>query len=436
MKGLTLKRSADWIPFLIVLAISPLFLFPSREKNWIFLVFFAMALILKVIKGKIFGPTPLDLAILMLLIQILISSFVVSDIELSLPKIAGAIFGILFFYFSLDVLKNESIIKTGLIILLCGGALFSVLCLLGMIIIPAEIKYFKGLVDLHKSLPKINFHLPGAESGFDPNPVGGTLVLFMPLCFSFLYSYIKKKNGESLPGGKAVVYIILVPTILISSFVLLLTQSRGSWLALISSLMLFLIIESRKRKGKMLVVLLIVALCVMVGFYIQLIGYNNINSAKNELISKFYGRLQAWQVGMKIIQEHPLTGIGMNYVRMQEGIGYSRAHAHNHYIHTAAELGIPALIAYLAMTIISLVMCFHVARITDSFWIKAAVRGLAMGQVAYSIFGIGDSIPLGAKVGIFFWISLALIVALFKLSLTRQSLDERKSLLSFEMERK
>ena len=39
--------------------------------------------------------------------------------------------------------------------------------------------------------------------------------------------------------------------------------------------------------------------------------------------------------------------------------------------------------------------------------------GLGCGQMAHLIFGMADSIPLGAKVGIIFWISLGLITATY-----------------------
>jgi hypothetical protein len=44
---------------------------------------------------------------------------------------------------------------------------------------------------------------------------------------------------------------------------------------------------------------------------------------------------------------------------------------------------------------------------------RDAARGLGAGQLAYFIFGMGDSIPLGAKAGVFFWALLALIAAMY-----------------------
>jgi len=50
---------------------------------------------------------------------------------------------------------------------------------------------------------------------------------------------------------------------------------------------------------------------------------------------------------------------------------------------------------------------------------RTAALGLGCSQLAHFIFGMGDSIPLGAKVGIFFWFSLGLITAIYNYMLRR-----------------
>jgi hypothetical protein len=44
---------------------------------------------------------------------------------------------------------------------------------------------------------------------------------------------------------------------------------------------------------------------------------------------------------------------------------------------------------------------------------RLIVLGLGCGQMAHFLFGLVDSIPLGAKVGIFFWLSIGLITAIY-----------------------
>jgi O-antigen ligase len=103
----------------------------------------------------------------------------------------------------------------------------------------------------------------------------------------------------------------------------------------------------------------------------------------------------------------------MDRLRYDPGIGHESAHAHNQLIHTAAELGIPGLAAYLAILIGAGWMCLNVSKRARAAWMRDAARGLGAGQLAFLIFGMGDAIPLGGKNGVFFWVSLALIAAMY-----------------------
>jgi len=61
------------------------------------------------------------------------------------------------------------------------------------------------------------------------------------------------------------------------------------------------------------------------------------------------------QAGWRMFLAHPLTGVGpgsytLAYPEFAVGTWYaSRGHAHNYYLHMAAEAGIAGLLAYLAL---------------------------------------------------------------------------------------
>ena len=48
---------------------------------------------------------------------------------------------------------------------------------------------------------------------------------------------------------------------------------------------------------------------------------------------------------------------------------------------------------------------------------RAIAGGLGAGLVAHFFFSLTDAIPLGAKVGVLFWLTLALVVALHHVAL-------------------
>ncbi len=51
--------------------------------------------------------------------------------------------------------------------------------------------------------------------------------------------------------------------------------------------------------------------------------------------------------------------------------------------------------------------------------LAVGLAGLGTGLTAHFVFGIGDAIALGAKVGILFWLSLAMTVALHNVAMAK-----------------
>ncbi|MCX7973236.1 MAG: O-antigen ligase family protein, partial [Candidatus Aminicenantes bacterium] len=195
---------------------------------------------------------------------------------------------------------------------------------------------------------------------------------------------------------------------------LFLTQSVGSWLGLILTAFIFLVIRGSWKRRAIVSAITLILLFVSVHSWGQL---RKVQAFNDYFHLKMASRLFFWNLGLTLIKDHPLSGIGMNRVRLRSDVGYESAHLHNHLLHTAAEMGLPALLAYLAMLFIAGYMSYKIYREVTDGWVKAAALGLSAGQMAHFFYGLTDSIPFGAKPGIFFWISLALINALYNSSL-------------------
>jgi putative inorganic carbon (HCO3(-)) transporter len=170
------------------------------------------------------------------------------------------------------------------------------------------------------------------------------------------------------------------------------------------------------RRKKLAFLLIIVILAV----FLVLISVDKISPIAKEAKGKIIDRMKLWNVAVETISKHPVFGIGMNRIRTIPQVGNQQAHVHNHLLQTAAELGIPGLIAYLGILIGTGYMCIEIWRKSNKGWIGIAALGLGCGQLAHFIFGIADTIPLGAKVGIFFWFSLALIAAMYNYMLNKE----------------
>jgi O-antigen ligase len=127
-------------------------------------------------------------------------------------------------------------------------------------------------------------------------------------------------------------------------------------------------------------------------------------------------RIQLWNLAVPIVKANPIWGIGLNSFRQEPEVRYFLSSAHNQFLHVAVELGIPALIAYLAVLLLMGYMCTRVYKKSTAVWMRMTALGLGWGQLAFLFFGLTDAIPPGAKVGIIFWISLALISVLYQLN--------------------
>lgn len=401
----------DWIQFILIGLLAPFFLFPSMKYIWILFIVPLIWIWRRVAKKDFFERTILDWAIFILAIQVFATCFIVPDLAFSLPKITGVLFGIAFFCSIIALLKTDKLIRAGIVLFLGGGLVLSFIGILGMI--RSNFKYLDELFKISTLIPKINFNLPGAEKGFHWNAIGGTLILIIPLYIILIFLYLRRKKQNYLVNRNFLFLIFLFLGLLVTSGVLLLTQSRGSWIGLLLSCLILLIPRGQGKKWGLLLIFFFVAV------YLILLGFDKIPLSIEEMKGKMVGRMQLWNLAIETVGDHPVFGIGMNRVRQIPQVGYEQAHMHNHLLHTAAELGIPGLVAYLAILIGAGFMCFDIWRKSNIGWMKMTALGLGCGQLAHFIFGMADSIPLGAKVGIFFWFSLALIAAMYNYMLKR-----------------
>jgi len=403
----------DWVQFSLIALTAPFFLFPSMKYVWVFLIIPMIWACRRIIKKRFFERTVLDWAVVILLIQIFATCLIVLDLGFSLPKIAGVLFGIIFFYSAINLLITKKLIRVGIVLFLLGGLILSIISILGMT--RYNLEYRNDLYKIYKLIPKINFNLPGAEEGFNPNAIGGTLIIVIPLFIISTVSHLQRKKQNNLLNNNKAFLIFLLIGLLIISIVLWLTHSRGSLVGLLLSIWLILMQTSKGKKWGLILILVIIA------GYLMSVGLNNIPVVVKDVKDKFDLRFKTWNLAIEKISSAPFLGIGMNQLRKHPLLHYERAHAHNHLLHTATELGIPGLVAYLALLICAGFMCFDIWRKSNIGWMRMTALGLGCGQLAHFIFGMADSIPLGAKVGIFFWFSLALIAAMYNYMLKKNT---------------
>jgi putative inorganic carbon (HCO3(-)) transporter len=134
------------------------------------------------------------------------------------------------------------------------------------------------------------------------------------------------------------------------------------------------------------------------------------------------GRVEAWQRAIYMIQDFPFTGIGIGtfdpvadalYPLFLVSPDLDVAHAHNNLLEVGVDLGIPGLVAYVALLTAFGVAAWRAAsRASPDSAHRALVMGLACGMLAHQVFGLTDAFILGTKLGIVMWVYLAFIAVL------------------------
>jgi putative inorganic carbon (HCO3(-)) transporter len=406
----------DWLQMAVLAAVSPFFIFPRPQLWWIILIIPLLWTVRKIVEKHFVEPTMVNVPMFIFLTAVLISTSRVPDFANSLPKFAGVLFAIAFFFAIAALLKTELLLKWAVSLFLLGGFLFSLIGLLGMPTFKG--KHLDILMKIKDKIPQVDFGLPGAELGFSTNAVGGTLLLVIPLFFVLgAAAWLHQKKKEIVPNTLTAVLLII--GLAVTGGVLLLTQSRGAWVSLLIStviigLLLLVKIMTKKKIYLILVIgLLFAAIIVGIGVY-SMTHSDQLQPGIKQAEGTLLFRIQLWNLAVPIVKANPMWGIGLNGFRLEPEVRYFLSSAHNQFLHVAVELGIPALIAYLAILLLMGYMCVQVWKKPAAAWMRVTALGLGWGQLAFLFFGLTDAVPPGAKVGILFWISLALISALYQ----------------------
>jgi putative inorganic carbon (hco3(-)) transporter len=406
----------DWIQLTLMAVVSPLFIFPKQWSWWLFLVIPLLWGARKWIKGRIVERTLLEIPLFVFLAALFVTTVKAGNYSHGLPKIAGVVFAVVFYYAVVALLKTEKLLKWAVMLFLAGGVGFSIIGLLGM---PTfKEKHLHLLMKIKDRLPRLNFGLPGAELGFAPTVVGGMLLLVIPLMLVMAVYYWQSRKGAAGRTTYLLNIILLMVGLLLTGFVLLLTQARGAWAGLFLGTVLVgfigLLQWIKKRRVYTLVIvgLLVAALLVAVGLYSA--GQSSqLRPGLKQAEGTLLFRLQLWDLTLPVIGENLLWGVGLNNFRLIPEVRYFLSHPHNQLLDIAVEMGIFALIAYVSILLLMGYMIFHVVIKARQQWIRFAMLGLGWGQLSHQLFCITDAIPPGSKVGILWWLSLALITALY-----------------------
>ncbi len=342
--------------------------------------------------------------------------------DLTLPKLTGLILGLAAFRLTVLCVHDRRSLVWGL-------ALFGLLGL-GIALAGALGARWPSKVSALQAIgyrmPRLLSQLPGmASDGVNANQLAGVLALYLPLAAACTGRVAGRKTHPGRPGQPGWLWAGSRHAGVDANARRLDRRGRGVGRArrsLAAGKM-----SRRARVGALLLVLLLGTAILGIGAYFgraKLAGLldstgnaTGLDLATNQL--SLAGRVEIWSRAIYAIEDFPFTGCGLGAFRRVAPLLYplflvgpetDMAHAHNIFLQIALDLGLPRLVAYLAVLATAAVAAWQTARRSQGVT-QAVALGLLAGLVALHVYGLADAIALGSKPGLVFWVALGLLAA-------------------------
>lgn len=177
--------------------------------------------------------------------------------------------------------------------------------------------------------------------GLDNNGAGQLLALGIPFAY-----FLATSPAGNWSNTRRVVGVVIA---LLLMHTVMMTYSRGAMLAAALGIVWLLIHHRPRLQSGILAAGLVIAISVMAG---QEIRDRAASTAEFQTDESAQSRFDSWAAAWEIVWEHPVLGKGIrNSNDYSQNFGADRAGRtiHNQYLQIAADSGIPALAAYLAM---------------------------------------------------------------------------------------
>lgn len=241
----------------------------------------------------------------------------------------------------------------------------------------------------------------------NPNELASAMVMVLPLTLTAALLRARVKRLALLGAAGLQVAAVVV------------THSRGGALGLAAAMLVFALVAERKLRA---LGLLACAAAALIVFAPPSFWERAATIHEYETDASARGRLHAWTVGLRAIEERPLSGVGLGgYLHAWPlyapgGAGYHPYAAHNMFLQVAAELGLLATACYVALLAASALGAWR-ARVDPEVgpWGRALLAslaglcvagltgGYAFDWVPWLLLGLCGSVARLARVGARAW---------------------------------
>ena len=422
-----IPRAAKWVATheLWFLAVAgSLLLFPRLSWPWVGAGVIAFLWVCRRLAvGHFTVLTGLEAPISLLLLMACLGYLISLDPAISQARFWSLVLGIAFFYAFANLPAPQQRVRS--LVLFLG------LLTIGIAAISlagtdwGEVRLFP-LPWLYSRIPTLVRGLPASgvprtSDLFNPRWIGITMGMLLPVLLSVLF-FSRDRKLRLFTGAAALFGMLL----------LLLSQSIQGLVGLAAGVFFLLVWRSR---WFLLLILIPFGLAVL---GITLFSLNLQNAAtyllsqNNPLGIAVVLRLDIWSRALAMIRDMPYTGIGLNTFSILQSQFYPgfllglEPHAHNLYLQTALDLGLPGLFAFLWILAAWFSTLRRNYRLATRWEYRILLLGLAAGIISYLAHGLIDAMMLGSKPGVAFWILLGMGASLPIVAIPEKETSPRK----------
>jgi hypothetical protein len=321
--------------------------------------------------------TAVDGPNILLLLLLPLGLWASTDMSVSWPVVYKVIAGFAIFY-GLAGLAGSRWTRALPSLVLIASAGLALVVLLGTNWTTSKLPWIPDAV--YELLPTLL--LPGRTQGFHPNVAGAAISwLVLPAVALAAWAHDRRvRTGAAL-------------TALLLALVLLLSQSRGAWLAVAAALLAMPLLRYRRWwlvVAGALAVAAASALIFGVGLMPGLLF--PVAAAEETTVNTMPGRLELWTRALFMLRDFGLVGVGPGqfeqialvlYPPFFTGLQGNFFHAHNFYLQAAIDFGVPGLVALVAL-LLGGGACIVAA---TRRWATIAIADRPLAALASGVFG-------------------------------------------------
>ena len=131
-------------------------------------------------------------------------------------------------------------------------------------------------------------------------------------------------------------------------------------------------------------------------------------------------RITMWKITSEIIRDYWVAGVGFGHLPFKQTFEtYIRTmptfHAHNTYLETAAEMGIPGLLAFLLFLFVLFKYGIKELVKQDDKYIRVMSAGVLSGLAGVLFHGLVENILYLPRIIFTFWIMVSLVLTMLRI---------------------